>query len=108
MICSTSIEIAVSFIQRQHMEIRFVKAVQFTRLLKAGGRLREFNFRKVNTPGLELFSVNVVDDRGERILFQMLKEQNDWRLGPQQVPAWVGQQENRLSEAIEEELHQPS
>ncbi len=87
------------------MEIRFVKAVQFTRLLKAGGRLREFNFRKVNAQGTELFNVNVCDDRGDRILFQMHKEQNDWRLGPQQVPAWVSQKESEMHTVIEEELH---
>lgn len=84
--------------------MRFVKAIQFTRLIKAGGRLREFNFRKINNQDHELFTVNVCDDRGERILFYMLKEQNDWRLGSQQVPAWIGQQEGQLNSAIEDEL----
>jgi len=86
------------------MEMRFVKAIQFTRLIKAGGRLREFNFRKLNDKEHELFTVNVCDDRGERILFQMQKDQNDWRLGSQQVPAWIGQQESQLNSAIEDEL----
>ena len=86
------------------MEMRFVKAVQFTRLIKAGGRLREFNFRKINNKDAELFTVNVCDDRGERILFHMLKDQNDWRLGSQQLPAWIGQQESQLNSAIEDEL----
>jgi hypothetical protein len=89
------------------MEIRFVKAVQFTRLLKAGGRLREFNFRKVNNnPNKELFSVDVCDDRGERVFFNMQKEQNDWRFGLSAIlPAWISQQEDQLSAAIEDELH---
>lgn len=86
------------------MEMRFVKAVQFTKLIKAGGRLREFNFRKINNKDTELFTVNVCDDRGERILFHMLKDQNDWRLGSQQLPAWIGQQESQLNSAIEDEL----
>ena len=86
------------------MEMRFVKAIQFTRLIKAGGRLREFNFRKLNDKEHELFTVNVCDDRGERILFQMEKDQNDWRVGWQQVPAWIGQQESQLNSAIEDEL----
>lgn len=84
--------------------MRFVKTIQFTRLIKAGGRLREFNFRKINNTESELFTVNVCDDRGERILFYMLKEQNDWRLGSQQLPAWIGQQEDQLNIAIEDEL----
>lgn len=87
------------------MEIRFVRAVQFTCLLKAGGRLREFNFRKMNTPEGEVFSVNVCDDRGERILFQMQKDQDYWKFRQQQLPGWVNQQEQKLHEIIEEELH---
>ena len=95
------------FVQCIYMEIRFVKAVQFTSLLKAGGRLREFNFRKINNdPNKELFSVNVCDDRGERVFFTMQKEQNNWRFGlAPLLPAWISQQENQLSAAIEEELH---
>ncbi|HEX7902717.1 MAG TPA: hypothetical protein VF487_02480 [Chitinophagaceae bacterium] len=87
------------------MEIRFVKAVQFTRLIKAGGRLREFNFRKINNPGVELFNINVCDDRGDRIIFMMKKEQNDWHLETQGVPVWVTQNEPEFHNVIEEELH---
>lgn len=87
------------------MEIRFVKAVQFTRLIKAGGRLREFNFRKINSPGVELFNINVCDDRGDRIIFMMKKEQNDWHLETQGVPAWIVQNESEFHNVIEEELH---
>jgi hypothetical protein len=90
------------------MEIRFIKAVQFTRLLKAGGRLREFNFRKINSPDTNLFTVNVCDDRGERILFHMQKDSNDWRFCTQQLPAWVGQLESQLSYSIEDELAHPT
>ena len=90
------------------MQMRFVKTIQFTRLIKAGGRLREFNFRKINNAESELFTVNVCDDRGERILFHMLKEQNDWRLGTQQLPSWIGQQESQLNSAIEDELKSPN
>ncbi len=86
------------------MEIRFVRAVQFTSLLKAGGRLREFNFRKMRGEEGDIFSINVCDDRGERILFQMRKEDDRWRFKPQTLPVWIEQQENRLNEAILEEL----
>ena len=40
------------------MITNFVKAVTFTRLIKAGGRLREFNFRKFKKEDQELFSVD--------------------------------------------------
>lgn len=101
---SLSTVIADIFPQIPHMEIRFIKAIQFTRLIKAGGRLREFNFRRAKAADQVYFSVNVVDDRGDRILFQMIQEQDRWRLNAQQLPVWVEQQETRLSEAIEEEL----
>ena len=46
------------------MQIQFTKNIQFTRLVKADGRLREFNFRKYRgEEGELLFSVDVVDDR---------------------------------------------
>ena len=86
------------------MDIRFIKAVQFTKLIKANGRLREFNFRKINRPEGEFFSVNVCDDRGERILFRMQKENNTWRLESSQLPQWVVMQEEKMNESIEEEL----
>jgi hypothetical protein len=86
------------------MDIRFIKAVQFTSLIKAHGRLREFNFRRANTPEGELFSVNVVDDRGERILFRMQKDNNNWRFINQQLPVWVLEQEDKLHQLIEDEL----
>jgi hypothetical protein len=90
------------------MEMRFVKTVQFTRLVKAGGRLREFNFRKVNKPDNEFFAVNVVDDRGDRIFFNMQKDQSGWKFSSSVIPAWIGQQEDQLSKAIEDELHNPT
>ncbi|WP_153796744.1 hypothetical protein [Foetidibacter luteolus] len=86
------------------MQIRFVKNIQFTKLVKADGRLREFNFRKMKGPEEELFSVDVVDDRGNRIIFQMRKENGGWRMTEQQLPGWILAQESILNEQIEEEL----
>lgn len=86
------------------MEFRFVKAIQFTRLVKAHGRLREFNFRRINNAEGESFSVNVCDDRGERILFRMQRDNNNWRFVTQQLPMWVVEQEDKLHQLIEEEL----
>lgn len=39
------------------MIVQFNKNIQFTRLIKAEGHLREFNFRKVNGLHEELFTV---------------------------------------------------
>ena len=47
--------------------------IKFKKLIKEDGRLREFNFRKVNGIREELFTVEVSDDRGNRIMFKMHK-----------------------------------
>ena len=86
------------------MQIRFIKNIQFTKLLKAEGRMREFNFRKPNGREEALCTVDVSDDRGQRIIFSMQKEDVGWQILPQQLPKWVMDQEVRLSELIDEEL----
>lgn len=84
--------------------MRFVKMIQFTRLVKAEGRLREFNFRKLKSPDEDIFSVNVCTERGDRIVFNMQRKENDWRITSSQIPGWILQNETSLSEAIGNEL----
>jgi hypothetical protein len=86
------------------MQIKFIRNIQFTRLLKAEGRLREFNFRKQNGLAEGLFTVDVVDDRGNRILFRMEKGDSGWKIVHQQLPEWVWKNEANLNDLIEEEL----
>lgn len=88
------------------MQIRFIKNVQFTRLLKAEGRLREFNFRKPNAREEAPCTVDVCDDRGHRIIFRMEKENNAWKIMPQPLPVWILQLESTLDKLIEDELSQ--
>ena len=92
------------------MHVNFVKAVHFTRLIKAGGRLREFNFRKLRDAEPGTFTIDTVDDRGNRLLFRIQKSSNNqWNLVPQQVlPRWIPESEPKLHEAIEDELQHPS
>jgi hypothetical protein len=86
------------------MQVNFTKIVHFTRLIKAGGRLREFNFRKLRNLDQELFTVDTVDDRGNRILLRMQKNDNHWSILPQMLPKWIPENEDKLHEAIEDEL----
>lgn len=87
------------------MQIHFTKVVHFTRLIKAGGRLREFNFRRLKQLEEEIFSVDTVDDRGNRILFYMRKDNSSiWSISPQPLPAWVVENEATLNEHILDEL----
>jgi len=86
------------------MPVQFVKMIQFTLLVKAEGRRREFNFRKLKSPDEELFNVNVCNDRGDRIIFTMQKKEDAWRIIPGQLPQWILQTENNLDEGIKQEL----
>ena len=89
------------------MQIHFTKVVHFTRLIKAGGRLREFNFRKLRQLEEDVFSVDTVDDRGNRILFYMHKGSNEnWSIASQPLPAWITENEQILREQIDLELQQ--
>ncbi|HEX6846801.1 MAG TPA: hypothetical protein VF144_07475 [Chitinophagaceae bacterium] len=88
------------------MAIQFVKNIQFSKLIKAEGRLREFNFRKTGTGPEEKCSVDTVDDRGNRIIFSMFKEGGAWKLSSTLLPKWICQYEVQLNDAIEEEINQ--
>ena len=90
------------------MAIEFVRSVQFTKLLKAGNRLREFNFRKLSGAREGEFTVDTVDERGNRIMFTMRKQDEGWRLKDESIPlpAWIGPSEKLLDSVIEEELRQ--
>jgi hypothetical protein len=85
------------------MNIQVIKNIHFTKLLKVNGRLREFNFRKI--PGAtELFHVDVSDDRGNRLMFRIQKDDGYWRIqSPQDLPQWVVDAEQKLAELIQEE-----
>ena len=88
----------------QMPSMQFVRMVQFTRLVKINGRLREFNFRKLKSPNEEIFSVNVVNDRGDRILFNMKKEGSSWKVIGERLPDWITSGETELGQSIEDEL----
>ncbi|MEI9947291.1 MAG: hypothetical protein WDN26_24150 [Chitinophagaceae bacterium] len=82
----------------------FSKMVHFTRLIKAGGRLREFNFRKMKRNEEFIFSVDTVDDRGNRILFFMNQTNATWAIIPQPLPSWITENEETLRDEIQSEL----
>ena len=86
------------------MKLKFEKNIQFTRTIKADNRLREFNFRKLGGLQEGVFTIDVVDDRGNRIMFKMQKTDNVWKIVSQPLPEWVLKSEKIFHELIEEEL----
>lgn len=84
--------------------MRSMKNIQFTKLIKAEGRLREFNFRRSNPSGEVMFFIDVTDDRNNRITFQMQKENDTWKIPHQLLPPWILSNESTFHELIEDEL----
>ena len=87
------------------MYLHIIKNIQFTRNLKVNGLVREFNFRKISGPPDELFHVDVVDDRGNRIMFRMQKTgDSHWHFLHPNMPGWIMEAETGLDKIIEDEL----
>jgi len=79
----------------------------FSKIIKAGDRLREFNFKLSSVYDSSKYTVDVPDDKGERVVFSMSKEsEQDWRISAQPVPQWVHEAEPSLADAIQ--LHRES
>ena len=76
--------------------------IYFSKVIKVSDRLREFNFRKL--PNAQNgFHVDVTDDRGQRIIFNMFKDEDkNWRIASQDLPTWVNFAESSLHSIIEE------
>ncbi len=83
------------------MHFIFKKVTHFSRLLKAGGRLREFNFRKLtDQPEDGWFHVDVADDRGDRIIFRLAPAS---MVANTTLPPWVAEVLPQLSDLAMEE-----
>jgi hypothetical protein len=83
----------------------FTKNIQFSRLVKADGAMREFNFRRhSDSQGSMLFSVDVCDLRNNRIFFKMAQSEKTWKIIQTALPDWVTKNEQVFNELIQEEL----
>jgi hypothetical protein len=86
------------------MNLEVVKNITFSKLVKASDRLREFNFRKVGGISGGYFHVDVPDERGNRIMFKMHKNDGQWKFMDEFVPNWIADLEDQFNEAIEGEV----
>ena len=86
------------------MNFTFTRNISFTKLVKASDRLREFNFRLLPGNDNNFFHVDVPDDRGNRIVFKMHRQENQWRIVEQPLPNWISENEKKLNDLITEEV----
>ena len=92
-----------------YMQMHAIKNIQFSRLVKAAGRLREFNFTKYRgEDGQPMFSIDVVDQYGNRIIFHMQRDAESWKIVDENIPSWISSNEQSFHDLIEEELRQAS
>jgi hypothetical protein len=77
---------------------------QFTLLVHASGRLREFNFRQRNA---ELINGNTADDRGERHYFDLVQENSNWKFKDRLMPDWLTASEEAVIQKVVEHMRQP-
>lgn len=79
----------------------------FSKVIKAGERQREFNFRQLSTGDDIKYHVDVPDDKGNRIVFQMYKDsEGRWKTSAQVLPLWIHNSETILSDVIMEQLQE--
>ncbi|MFL5738759.1 MAG: hypothetical protein ACJ75B_00970 [Flavisolibacter sp.] len=82
----------------------------FSKVIKAGERQREFNFRQSSGNDNNRYSVDVPDERGNRVMFSMQRnEEGQWKAAQKDLPTWIREAEEELDRAIEENrrLQQP-
>ena len=75
----------------------------FSKLIKAGGQLREFNFKLAASNDDSRYIVDVTDDKGEKIMFSIYRNANgEWQIAAQLMPLWIHEAKIVLGEAIKE------
>ena len=77
----------------------------FTIVLKAGSRLREFNFTRVYTDPRSCYCVDVVNDGNGWINFRVRQTENgQWEIfSDDALPEWVTAEKDKLEAALNEE-----
>lgn len=80
----------------------YKKNIQFTRLIKINGQLKEFNFRKP-TPESKTYNVDVGDERGNRHIWSMEQESGAWKIKSGLLPTWILDAAQLLDAVIQEE-----
>ena len=79
------------------MPLLFTPNIVFTSFIKIEGRVHEFNFRKKNEA---VFEADSTDARGNRVMFELCKESDNWTITSPNLPAWVRHSEDLVIDAI--------
>ena len=80
--------------------MQVLKNIQFTQLIKINRYLKEFNFRKPNGSLESVFTVDTLDERHQRITFNMKLNGSDWKIVQSNLPVWINENEKNLHDVI--------
>ena len=80
------------------------KHIQFTNLIKAGGQLHEFNFRRSVGAEGPIFTVDVADQKGDRHYIMFRLEADRWMLRSKMLPAWIEEVIPQIQQAIDTQV----
>ena len=84
-------------------QIKRRMSIYFSKIIKTGERQREFNFRRLSNASDASYTVDVHDERGNRIVFSMYKNaEGNWKTAAQNLPIWIHNAETVLADAITE------
>jgi hypothetical protein len=85
--------------------MNFRKQIQFSRLIKADGRLKEFNFLKIFGVNIPTYCVDVGDEHGIRYIFSLFNDGKCWKISGEDLPEWVIEAESKLKgEVVAQEV----
>lgn len=79
--------------------------IAFSRLVKIGSRQWEVNFRKLPSE-TNRFHADTPTPDGERIQFDLYKEQSSWHIAGNGIPEWISTACPTLGTAIEQGLRE--
>ena len=72
--------------------------IAFSLLIKINGKLREFNFRKRADSN---YDTDTNDDHGNRYIFRMEKQGEEWKINGKTLPVWLTESEPIINEALQ-------
>ncbi len=87
---------------QKNLPVPYSKNIAFTRLIKANGLFREFNFRRKQISGIPVYEVDVSDERGERHYCSLERQNGIWTIREKEVPHWIREASAVFHTVIEE------
>jgi hypothetical protein len=92
-------------IDKVSLPSKTIMSTYFSKVIKAGDRLREFNFRLLSQGADMQYHVDVPDEKGNRVIFRMSRnDDGNWKPDASILPAWIVNAEDQLNDVLREQM----